>query len=283
MDGTEILKGRRIMKFKIKILSFVMLLMVLMMTETAFAATPMLKQGNLTSFNLNTIAETNKAEIYIKISTQFDPDLSMYDYSSMPEGTKAIAVTYDISGFDQGSAPMYWCYQLQGGDYTAKSLSCWDASSPTDKITVDADGRYMLVFNAKAALNGDLTLIESLQMVFACGSVDAAASTATKFKCIGVECITDEAELANYVSGKVEIPVATVTPTMAPTAVPTIAPTLAPTTAPVEATTVPAVEAESAKADTDSSSLYIIIVVAVVLIAAVITGLVVAKKKKNIK
>jgi hypothetical protein len=256
------------MKLKSGITAGIIMLMFLLATETSYAATSMQKQGNPTSFNLNTIAENKDNRLWIKVSTQYDPELSMFDYTSMPEGTKAIAVTFDISDFDQEASLMYWCYQLKGGDYSDKSLSVWDNTSPTDQLTITSDGRYVLVFDAKKALNGELTLIESLQMVFECKDLDATSTTATGFSCVDVECITDENELANYVTGKVEKPEAT--------------PTQAAAKGSVEsAATVETTDGE----DTEKGSSYymIITIVGAFIVILILMTLIVRRKKKQRK
>lgn len=157
-------------------------------------AVEMVKQGNPTSINLADIAETDKA--WIKISTQFDKDLSMYMYDTIPSGTCAIAVKFTISDFDCGESNLYWGYQLISGGET---YAVWDGTSVADTLTVTDNGKYMIVFDAQKAIGGNIDTIESFQLVFPCGS----ESTTTKVSVNSVKCITDPAELEYFVTGPV--------------------------------------------------------------------------------
>lgn len=188
------------MKLKFKVFLTILMVLSLMTSGMAFAATSLTKQGNPTSFDLNSIAEEKDSKLWIKVATAWDPKDSMYDVTSLPAGTKAIAVTFQITNFDQDKSLMYWCGSLTGN---GKSSDIWDNSAPTDQMTIDSDGKYMFVFDAQKIFDGSLDSINSLQMVLPCKSVDDAAKTKMKFKCLDVVAITDDSELSQYKSEKI--------------------------------------------------------------------------------
>ncbi len=162
----------------------------------------MIEQGNPKKINLADIAEINNDVVnaWIKLSTQFDPTQSMYNYDSLAKDTMAIAVTFSVSDFDIGETTLYWCYQLKSGD---KETSVWDKSSPTDTLTIKEDGTYQMVFDAQKALEGTLDEIESLQIVFPCKS----ETTGTNINVKKLQCITSADEL-QYFSTKAVIDIA---------------------------------------------------------------------------
>jgi hypothetical protein len=165
--------------------------------ETAASAVKLTPQGNSTDVSLSEIAEETDGSwnAWIKISTQYDAELSMYNYDSAPADTVAIIVDFSVSDFDLNEATLYWCYQLVSGGNTT---SVWDTSSPADTLTVTADGDYRIVFNATAALAGPIESIESFQLVFPC-----TASTNTKVTVNSATAITDEADLQYYTTGSI--------------------------------------------------------------------------------
>ena len=160
--------------------------------------TALLKMGNPASIMLADIAEEtgDAANAWVKVATAFDPELTIYDVTSMPADTIGIAVTFQVSDFDLGEATLYWCYQLKTADGT---VSVWDTSSPTDTITITEDGKYRLVFDANPALGGPIAQIESFQMVFPC-----TTTTATEVELKSAVCCTTVDELAAYTTGKTE-------------------------------------------------------------------------------
>lgn len=171
-------------------------------TETApqapvTSAVKMKEQGNPTEILLADIAEESgdAANAWIKISTQYDPTLSIYSYDLIPSGTIAIAVTFTVSNFDCGESTLYWGYQLISGGQT---FAVWDGTSPADTLTVNGDGTYTIVFNANTALGGPIETIESFQLVFPC-----TMETLTEVSVDSAKCITDEADLAYFVTGAV--------------------------------------------------------------------------------
>ena len=129
---------------------------------------PLTAQGNPLAPDLNEILEEDENGTYtawIKISTQYDPELSMYLYDNIPEGTTKIVVDFSITGFDipAGSTTAYWCYQLTAG---GEGYSVWDESSPTEKLEITGDGDYTITFDAGQYLAGPIEEIQSLQIVF---------------------------------------------------------------------------------------------------------------------
>ncbi len=161
------------------------------------SAVKMKEQGNPTEILLADIAEESgdAAHAWIKISTQYDPTLSMYSYDLIPSGTIAIAVTFTVSNFDCEKSTLYWGYQLASG---GKTFAVWDGTSPADTLTVTEDGTYTIVFNANTALGGPIETIESFQLVFPC-----TMDTSTEVSIESAKCITDEADLAYFVTGAV--------------------------------------------------------------------------------
>lgn len=166
--------------------------------ETPASASTLLPQGNSTSVYLSEIAEDNPDgyNAWLKISTQFDPDLSMYSYDSAPADSVALIVDFSVSGYDLGSSTLYWGYQLiSGGD----TYSVWDGSSPADTLTITQDGSYRMVFDAATALGGTIETIESFQLVFPCSE-----DTDTKVTIKQVTAITDSADLQYYTTGAID-------------------------------------------------------------------------------
>ena len=165
-------------------------------TAKQAAGKAMLEQGNPLEINLAEIVEKD-SNAWIKISTQFDPELSMYSYDSVSAGTAGIMVDFTVEDMDVDSATLYWCYQLTSGE---KSISVWDTTSPAEQLTITGDGRYVMVFDANVALGGALDEIESLQIVFPGLSED----TSTVFEVNEARYLSSTEDMSVYVTGKVE-------------------------------------------------------------------------------
>ena len=163
------------------------------------SAVEMKQQGNPTSIQLADIMEESgdAYAAWIKISTQFDAELSMYSYDTLAAGTIAIAVDFKVEHFDETESTLYWGYQLTSG---GQSYSVWDGTSPADTLTVTEDGTYTIVFDAQKALGGPIEAIESFQLVFPAQS----DTTATKVSVTKVRCITDAGDLEYLTTGKAE-------------------------------------------------------------------------------
>ncbi|MDD6234854.1 MAG: hypothetical protein PUB17_06725 [Lachnospiraceae bacterium] len=159
----------------------------------------MTEQGNPLEVNLAEIAEENDGEYkaWLKISTVYDELLSMYNSDSVPAGTTAIVVDMEISGMDISETTLCWCYELTTGE---NLISVWDDSSASDKLTVKEDGRYRMVFDAKKALGGTIDKIGSLQIVFP----GFDETTGTKVKVISAGYLGGDADISDYVTGKLE-------------------------------------------------------------------------------
>lgn len=144
--------------------------------DAAPKANVMIEQGNPLSINLADIAEASDDTFnaWIKISTMYDPDLSMYVSDLVPAGTTGIVVDFTVSDMDVDEATLYWCYELTSGENT---ISLWDNTSPAEKLTIKEDGSYRMVFDAEKALGGPIDAIGSLQIVFP----GLSETTTTKF------------------------------------------------------------------------------------------------------
>ncbi len=160
-------------------------------------ANRMVEQGNPLSVKLSDIAEESgdTFNAWIKISTAFDPELSMYQSDMIPEGTKGIVVDFTVEGMDIDGTVMYWCYQITSG---GESISLWDDTSGADKLTVDGNGSYRAVFDAQKALGGDIDKIESLQLVFP--GISETTSTVVTVDYAGY--IDGSMDLSDFVTGK---------------------------------------------------------------------------------
>lgn len=162
-------------------------------------ANKMMEQGNPLTVKLSDIAEAGGDDFkaWIKISTAFDPELSMYQSDMIPEKTAGIVVDFTVDGMDIDKTEMYWCYQITSG---GESISLWDNTSAADKLTVDGDGSYRLVFDAGKALGGTIDLVESLQMVFP--GISETTSTTVTVDYAGH--IDQSMDMADFVTGKIQ-------------------------------------------------------------------------------
>ena len=157
------------------------------------------KQGNPLEVALVDIVEedTDDWKAWIKISTLYDPELSMYSSDLIPQNTQAIVVTFTVSNMDCEAQEMYWCYQLGA---VGETVAVWDNTSPADKLMVDGDGTYTFVFDANKALGAPIDTVESFQMVFP----GLTETTTTTVKVKSAVAITNASDVANYTSNKVE-------------------------------------------------------------------------------
>lgn len=155
--------------------------------------TAFLDQGNPHSIVLGDIAEDDKA--WIKISTAFDPELSMYSSDVIPQKVTAFVVDFEVTGLENAST-LYWCYMLDSGENT---FSVWDDSSNSDKLEITEDGKYRFVFDAKKALGGNADVVSSLQIVFP----NISDATKTQFSVTGAGYVLDD-DISSFVTGKTE-------------------------------------------------------------------------------
>ena len=167
--------------------------------KTAASAVKLLEQGNPKKIPLMDIVEESSEDwkAWIKVSTAFDPELSVYSSDMVPANTQAIVVTFKVSNMDCGQQTMYWCYQLIGENGT---VSVWNDTSPTDQLTVTGDGTYQFVFDATKALGGAIVTVESLQMVFP----GLTETTTTTVELLEAKAITDASDIGLFTSGKLE-------------------------------------------------------------------------------
>lgn len=167
--------------------------------NVAASAKKLLEQGNPKKINLVDIVEGSGDDwkAWIKISTAFDPTLSVYSTDSFPSETKAVVITFSVSNMDCEQQDMYWCYQLATAD---GSVSLWNDTSAADKLTVTGDGKYQFVFDATKALGGAITGVESLQIVFP----GLTETTTTVVELESAIALTDEADISLYESKKLD-------------------------------------------------------------------------------
>ncbi len=168
-------------------------------TPQAASAYSLKEQGNPTKVYLADIVE-GKGEnwkAWIKISTAFDPTLSVYSCDLIKENTEGFVVNFKVQDMDCGEQTMYWCYQFK----TASGIvSLWNDTSAADKLTISGDGTYQFVFDAITAVGEPILQVESLQMVFP----GLSENTTTIVELTGAKAVTDAADLAFFATGKVE-------------------------------------------------------------------------------
>lgn len=168
-------------------------------TPLPASAVSMVKQGNPTKIYLAEIAEGkgDDCKAWIKVSTAFDPTLSVYSYDVIPENTEGFVVNFKVKDMDCGEQTMYWCYQFKTASGT---VSLWNDTSAADKLTITGDGSYQFVFDAIKAIGEPILQVESFQMVFP----GISEETTTIVELTGAYAVTDAADLASFATGKVE-------------------------------------------------------------------------------
>lgn len=156
-------------------------------------ATAMREQGNALSINLSEIAEESDDtyNAWIKISTVYDPELSMYESDSIAAGAKGVVVDFTVSDMDIDEATLYWCYELNAGGAT---VSLWDDTSKAEKLTVKGDGSYRMVFDAQKAVGGTIDSVGSLQIVFP----GVPENTTTKFTVTSAGYVDSSMEISDF-------------------------------------------------------------------------------------
>lgn len=169
--------------------------------ESKSSAAFMIRTGNPDTVSLNAqdVYMEDTSISWVKIATIWDPELILYDATSFVQGSKAVAVTFEVSGMDVDPTTCYWNYMI--ADSEGNEISCWDTSYQTDDVEITGDGRYQMVFDCSKVEGGDVAELKSLQLVFP----GMKADTTTKVKVTEAVCVTDEAELGTvYKTGKVE-------------------------------------------------------------------------------
>lgn len=165
------------------------------------SAVSLLRTGNSDTVDLNKkdVIDPETLISWVKIATIWDPELTLYDASSFVQGSKAIAVTFEVSDMDVESMTCYWNYMVADAEGT--EISCWDTNYQTDDVEISGDGKYQMVFDYSKVEGGDVSEIKSLQIVFPGMKTD----TKMKVKVTEAVCITDEEEIgAVYQTGAVE-------------------------------------------------------------------------------
>lgn len=159
----------------------------------------LLGQGNPKAINLVDIVEEGDTDwkAWIKVSTAFDPTLSVYTTDSISADTQAVVVTFNVSNMDCEQQDMYWCYQIITADGT---VSLWDNTSAADKLTITGDGKYQFVFDATKALGAPIQTVESLQMVFP----GLSETTTTKVEFVNAVALDNVDDIAKFESKKLD-------------------------------------------------------------------------------
>ena len=168
-------------------------------TPQAPSARSLKEQGNSAKIYLADIVEGKGDDwkAWIKVSTAFDPTLSVYSADLIPENTEGFVVNFKVKDMDCGEQTMYWCYQFKTASGT---VSLWNDSSAADKLTITGDGTYQFVFDAMKAVGEPILQVESLQIVFP----GLTEKTTTIVELTGAKAVTDAADLAFFATGKVE-------------------------------------------------------------------------------
>lgn len=136
---------------------------------------------------------------WVKVATIWDPELTIYSADSFAQGSKAIAVTFEVSDMDLDSMKCYWNYMVFDSEDT--EISCWDENYKTDDIVIEEDGKYQMVFDYSKVEGGDVAGLKSLQLVFP----EMKEDTKTTVTLLDAKCIMDESEIGTiYQSGKLD-------------------------------------------------------------------------------
>lgn len=85
--------------------------------------------------NAEGIYDEKKGSSWVKIATIWDPELTLYDTESYVKDTKAIAVTFDVTGLDIKDMKCYWNYMI--ADSQGNEISCWDTNYKTDDVKIE--------------------------------------------------------------------------------------------------------------------------------------------------
>lgn len=149
--------------------------------------------------NAEGIYDEKKGSSWVKIATIWDPELTLYDTESYVKDTKAIAVTFNVTGLDIKDMKCYWNYMI--ADSQGNEISCWDTNYKTDDVKIEKDGTYQMVFDVSKVDGGDVAELKSLQLVFP----DTSTATTMKVKVTDAVCVTDAKEIGTiYKTGFIE-------------------------------------------------------------------------------
>lgn len=125
----------------------------------------------------------------------------IFDKTSLPAETSAIAVTFEISDYDLDTAyEVSWGYNMTGDNGTKVS---WDTQATG--VSIDGDGTYVVIFDVEKALGTTVSSdgIGSLEMPIQLADDEEVAKT--KQVCIAVKeatCYT-KGETVDVTAGKV--------------------------------------------------------------------------------
>lgn len=169
--------------------------------ENASTAISMQTTGNSAATVLSgkDIIDPETMISWVKVATIWDPELTIYSADSFAQGSKAIAVTFEVSDMDLDSMKCYWNYMVFDSEDT--EISCWDENYKTDDIVIEEDGKYQMVFDYSKVEGGDVAGLKSLQLVFP----EMKEDTKTTVTLLDAKCIMDESEIGTiYQSGKLD-------------------------------------------------------------------------------
>lgn len=151
------------------------------------------------SLNAEHVYEEKTGISWVKIATIWDPELILFTPESFSKGSKAIAVTFEVSNMDVDPTTCYWNYMIK--DSSGKEISCWDTSYKTEDVEITGDGKYQMVFDYSKVEGGDVAELQSLQLVFP----GMNPETTTQVTVTEAVCIMDEAEMGTvYKTGALE-------------------------------------------------------------------------------
>ena len=170
-------------------------------SETNTTAVGLTRTSNSDTFPLNgkDIFMEDDSSSWVKIATIWDPTLTIYDAESFVQGSKAIAVTFEVSNFDVDPTTCYWNYMVANSK--GDEIECWTTDYQTDDLKITGDGTYQMVFDFNKVEGKDVAEIKSLQIAFP----HMKSDTKTTVKVTDAVCITDAEEIGTvYKTGAVK-------------------------------------------------------------------------------
>lgn len=148
---------------------------------------------------------------WVKIFTTTEPKKRMYDIASIPDATKKISVTFEISNYDLDKTyGAYWGYQMSGDDGSGGK---WLTTSPSAEdvvypytLEIKGDGTYTMEFDAEAIIGSTVSSrgMQQLQIVIILADDEAAAAekqTAIEVKEVLCEYTKAESDTGNAGTG----------------------------------------------------------------------------------
>lgn len=201
----------RLVEFGKKVLAVTMAagLMVSSFSMNASAKSELKFTGNDSVFRLARIADADGlsslegTKHWVKIFQTYNGNEKkvIFDKSSLPANTSAIAVTFEISDYDlDKSYEISWGYNLTGDDGTKVS---WDTQA--SGVSIDGNGTYVVIFDVEKALGTTISSdgIGSIEMpVQLADNAEAAEKKQICIAVTGAVCYT-KGETVDVKAGKV--------------------------------------------------------------------------------